>query len=411
MISLNMTATLNLIKTLGTDRAVLLAGRHGIGKSEAVYQAAAKRRNDLYKDVNVCKALTARLNNDPGFIRGMKNWFADGNELPEGYPANTWHYDMGVPVVERRLSQMTEGDICGLPFEGTYGGTVFRAVEWLTAGVEFPVVLFLDELNRAIKGVEQATFQLADSKAFDGVRLHKGTQVIVACNIGNEYEVSTLDPAALSRYASVELRPSPDEFVAYARSRGAGVIAGFIAANPGLLESEKSESWVKTPDRRAWLNLHAELLNSDLYKTPEVPVFMHLCGAMVGQEAASQFQRYATDALKDVRIEEVISDWASAKGRVENGSADEVHCRYIDVASKLEPWLKKNVLTDDQARNFAGFFIDAPSEVAMKLWTALTMAKTEKAGLPNTQKVFPLVKAKILTVTDSKQTKKNPTQS
>jgi hypothetical protein len=404
MISLNMTATLGLLATLSTDRAALLAGRHGIGKSEAVYQAAARRRNDLYKDIEVCKGVTARLGNDPGFARGMKNWLAN-NELPADYPANTWHYEMGVPVIERRLSQMTEGDICGLPFEGGWGGTVFRAVEWLTAGVEYPVVLFLDELNRAIKGVEQATFQLADSKAFDGVRLHKGTQVIVACNIGNDYEVSTLDPAALSRYASVELRPSVDEFVTYARSKGAGVIAGFIASNPGMLESDKSQSWVKTPDRRAWLNLHGELVATGLYATPEVPVFMHLCGAMLGQEAAAQFARYATDALKDVTAEEVLADWSSAKARVENGSTDEVHVRYIDVACKLENYIAKKVLTDAEARNYAGFFNDAPAEVSMKLWTALITGKssstTDGVSMPNMMKVKPLVSKKIFNVTNS----------
>lgn len=409
MISLNMTATLNLIACLGTDRAVLLAGRHGIGKSEAVYQAAALRRNDIYKDRAVCEAVSVRLKNDPGFIRGMKNWL-DENALPDGYPAGIWYYEMGVPVVERRLSQMTEGDICGLPFEGVFGGTTFRAVEWLTAAVEYPVVLFLDELNRAIKGVEQATFQLADSKAFDGVRLHDGSQVIVACNIGNDYEVSTLDPAALSRYASVELRPSTAEFVTYARRKGAGVIAGFIGANPGMLESDRSESWKKTPDRRAWLNLHKELERTGLYKTPETALFMHVVGAMVGQEAASQFQRYATDALKDVKIEEILSDWPSAKGRVDNGSRDEVHCRYIDAAQKLQTYIKKHLLTDAEAKNFAGFFIDSPAEVATSLWTALTVAKGDsKSGsisLPNIAKVYPLVAEKVMTVTDSKPKKK-----
>lgn len=414
MISLNMTATLNLLAILSPDRAALLAGRHGIGKSEAVYQAAAKRRNDIYKSFDACVGVSARLANDPGFLRGIRNWLSAGNQLPADYPPNTWHYDMGVPVVERRLSQMTEGDICGLPFEGGWGGTVFRAVEWLTAGAEYPVVLFLDELNRAIKGVEQATFQLADSKAFDGVRLHGGTQVIVACNIGNEYEVNTLDPAALSRYASIELRPSVDEFVNYARSKGAQVIAGFIASNPAFLESDKSQSWIKTPDRRAWMNLHAELTNTGLYKTPETAVFMHVCGAMLGQEASAQFARYATDALKDVRVEEVLSDWKTAKTRVENGVQDEVHCRYIDVAHKVDSYVRKNILNDVEVQNFAAFFNDAPAEVSMKLWTSLAAAKTtskdnsgdSSLGLPNIQRIFPLVSTKILNVTDSKSAKK-----
>jgi hypothetical protein len=132
---------------------------------------------------------------------------------------------------------------------------------------------------------------------------------------------------------------------------------------------------------------------------------MHLCGAMLGQEAAAQFARYATDALKDVTAEEVLADWSSAKARVENGSTDEVHVRYIDVACKLENYIAKKVLTDAEARNYAGFFNDAPAEVSMKLWTALITGKssstTDGVSMPNMMKVKPLVSKKIFNVTNS----------
>ena len=77
---------------------VLLRGRHGIGKSTVVYQQA--------------KA-------------------------------------MNLPVVERRASQMTEGDLLGLPkIDGNV--TAWLAPEWLDKACKEPVVLFLDEVDRGL---------------------------------------------------------------------------------------------------------------------------------------------------------------------------------------------------------------------------------------------------------------------
>ena len=89
---------------------ILIRGRHGIGKSTIVYQIAEQR---------------------------------------------------GLPVVERRASQMTEGDLLGLPkVEG--GVTQWLAPEWLHTACNEPVVLFLDEVDRATMEVRQGIFELCD---------------------------------------------------------------------------------------------------------------------------------------------------------------------------------------------------------------------------------------------------------
>ena len=76
-------------------KPVLLRGRHGIGKSTVVYQFADK---------------------------------------------------IGLPVVERRASQMTEGDLVGLPsIKGN--STRFNPPDWFKAACDKPVVLFLDEVD------------------------------------------------------------------------------------------------------------------------------------------------------------------------------------------------------------------------------------------------------------------------
>ena len=115
---------------------VLLRGRHGIGKSQVVYQLAAS---------------------------------------------------LGLPVIERRASQMTEGDLVGLPsIEGNR--TSFNPPDWFKQACEEPVVLFLDEVDRATLEVRQGIFELTDSRKLNGHTLNEDTLVFAAINGGEHGE-------------------------------------------------------------------------------------------------------------------------------------------------------------------------------------------------------------------------------
>ena len=100
---------------------VLVRGRHGVGKSEVVYQIAASRN---------------------------------------------------LPIVERRASQMTEGDLLGLPdtCDTAISGrkaTTWNAPDWMVTACEQPVLLFLDEVDRATLEVRQGLFELNRWTVFD----------------------------------------------------------------------------------------------------------------------------------------------------------------------------------------------------------------------------------------------------
>ena len=125
---------------LAVKKPLMLRGRHGIGKSELVYQIAET---------------------------------------------------LSLPVVERRASQMTEGDLVGLP--RTDGDvTSFCPPDWFSTACEEPVVLFLDEVDRATIEVRQGIFELTDSRKLNGHRLHEGTLLFAAINggeHGQQYQV------------------------------------------------------------------------------------------------------------------------------------------------------------------------------------------------------------------------------
>ena len=65
--------------------------------------------------------------------------------------------NLDIPLIDRRLAQMTEGDIIGLP-ELVDGVTRFAPVDWLLRACREPVVLLLDEPNRATTEVQQCAF-------------------------------------------------------------------------------------------------------------------------------------------------------------------------------------------------------------------------------------------------------------
>ena len=113
MATIDYKTFLNVITPIVNARfPVLVRGRHGIGKSTIVYQLADK---------------------------------------------------MGLPVIERRASQMTEGDLLGLPKQSDNDVTEWCPPKWFKTACTEPVVLFLDEVDRATLEVRQGIFELCDS--------------------------------------------------------------------------------------------------------------------------------------------------------------------------------------------------------------------------------------------------------
>ena len=117
---------------IDAKKPVLLRGRHGIGKSEIVYSIAK---------------------------------------------------ELGLPMIERRASQMTEGDLVGLPTtEGKV--TSFCPPDWFVDACNNASVLFFDEVDRAVTEVRQGLFELTDSRKLFGHHLHKDTVIVAAVNGG-----------------------------------------------------------------------------------------------------------------------------------------------------------------------------------------------------------------------------------
>ena len=144
----------------------------------------------------------------------------------------------GAKVVTLFLGQMSDpGDLIGLPEKNEKTGkTDFMLPYWFPVDGE-PVVLFLDELNRARPEVLQTIMDLTLNRKLAGKSLPNGIGIISAVNNGNEYQLTDLDPALVSRFNIYEFAPTVEDWLLWAQSSGIDDrIIAFISENPEYLD-------------------------------------------------------------------------------------------------------------------------------------------------------------------------------
>tara|TARA_Y100000310_G_C20651560_1_gene799708 strand:+ start:639 stop:1721 length:1083 start_codon:yes stop_codon:yes gene_type:complete len=305
------------------NKPVMLRGKHGVGKSQVVYQ------------------------------------FAESIDKP---------------VIERRASQMTEGDLLGLP--STDGEvTNWNPPAWYKAACDNPVVLFLDEIDRATTEVRQGIFELTDSRKLNGYHLHPGTLIFAAVNggeHGDQYQVGEMDPAELDRWTVFDLEPTIEDWLQWGRNKIDSVVWDFINHNHAHLEHDGEFEPNKVyPSRRSWERLNDCLTYVDEdNETPIIaeasPVLFNLATSFVGFEAAVAFNDFVKNYDRQVTIEDVL----------DNGELDKVkewdindHSAFIEKMEAKETF--KEALNEVRVQNLANYFVSLPSEVAMKLWTVM----------------------------------------
>tara|TARA_R100000734_G_scaffold18736_1_gene16330 strand:- start:1458 stop:2498 length:1041 start_codon:yes stop_codon:yes gene_type:complete len=298
---------------------VLLRGRHGVGKSQVVYQLAA---------------------------------------------------NAGLPVVERRASQMTEGDLVGLPsIDGNR--TTFNPPDWFKQACEEPVCLFLDEVDRATLEVRQGIFELTDSRKLNGHHLHPDTIVFAAINGGDhgeQYQVNEMDPAELDRWSVWDIEPTVEDWLAWGKENVDSLIWDFINQNRSHLEHTADiEPNKRYPSRRSWKRLNDVLAQADQLEAG--PAMFNLAQSFVGFEAAVALNDYAKNYERVVTVEQLLNG-----ERVEALAAFSLneHCAMIEKL-EAEEVCKAN-FSPEHVTNLANYFITLPSEAAMKLWTVISTA-------------------------------------
>ncbi|SFI84834.1 MoxR-like ATPase [Treponema bryantii] len=197
----------------------------------------------------------------------------------------------GCKVVSLFLGQMSDpGDLIGIPHKNEVTGhTEFMPPYWFPTD-DTPVVLFLDELNRARPEVLQTIMDLALNRKLAGRSLPAGSRIISAVNNGEEYQLTDLDPALVSRFNIYEFVPSVQDWLLWANKNGIDErITSYIAANPKALDNqmaiEDMENLEKTPDRRAWVRVSEIITGKEVLKQSH----KSMIAGIVGGVAANRF--------------------------------------------------------------------------------------------------------------------------
>ena len=239
-VSVNTTELLQLLDLTPAHQNVMLVGNHGIGKSEILTEYFAAK---------------------------------------------------GMRVVPLFLGQMSDpGDLIGIPNRNeSTGKTEFMPPWWFPLDGT-PIVLFLDELNRARPEVLQTIMDLALNRTLAGRSLPEGSRIISAVNAGDQYQLTDLDPALVSRFNVMAFRPTVQEWLLWADREGVdGRVTAFIRENPLWLDKDPDAKegadmgLDKTPDRRAW-----KRVSDILHSVQEVtPVVTKMLSSVVGPKAAA----------------------------------------------------------------------------------------------------------------------------
>ena len=320
---------------LPVDTSVLLRGNHGIGKSQIVCQAAK--------------------------LLGFKK----------------------EDVIDRRLSQMSDGDMIGLP--STDGEcTRFNPPDWYRSACKSPKVLLLDELNRATPEVMQAAFQIVLDRELNGWKLHPGTRVFSAINSSAAYNVNEVDPALLDRFWVIDLEPSVDDWMVWARDPELGaipeVVTDFIAGNEKFLDPPKNaEPGSVQTSRRSWERAARALKSAGVVDEPNDPLFYSLAIGYLGAEATIALTEFAKSIDTRVTGEEIINDYAKVAKKIDKLGQERLNTAIEKIADYVTNHLES--LTDKQGKNLATFMKRLPGELRISCWSKLMSKGVEKLDL------------------------------
>jgi hypothetical protein len=266
--------------------------------------------------------------------------------------------NLDLEVIDRRLSQMTEGDIIGLP-ELIDGVTRFAPVNWFVEACNNPVVLFFDELNRATIEVQQCAFQIVLDRELNGHKLHPGTRVYAAVNEGSDYQVTDMDPALLRRFYAVELEPTTEDWLNWAKSKERidRLIIDFIQKYPAHLRHvgemvpgtvyPNPASWERLDRSLKYANVQPSFNCADDYQEITFPMSI----GFIGETTSAAFVEYIKNYKYKFSAKDVLNDYHDLKLKINDITNDQKN----DILNQIVNYSAINEVSITQVENVYDF--------------------------------------------------------
>lgn len=293
---------------------------------------------------------------------------------------------LGLPIIDVRGSTMDESKVTGIPdFEAgkALKKAMFLLPSWYVRACQEPVLLFLDEMNRANPQVLQAFFQvvldrcLGNDSNGEPMRLHPETRVYSAVNFGSEYDVAEMDPALLRRFWMVDILPDHVQWCKWALGAGlANVTVDFIRQQPAHWRVDPGNGKVTPgsvlPTPASWHRLDTSLkhmgINPDEHASVKDDGTIYaVARGFVGTEAAISFVNFLEKYENIISADDLI-----------NGKAGEDKLKKLrqsdmsQLIDKVAVHCKTNEWTKDQVANVVTWMKGClPGELQMLLYNSI----------------------------------------
>jgi len=289
---------------------VLLHGRHGVGKSELLTQAAAR---------------------------------------------------LGIVAVVRDLSLMEPPDLTGLPRVGEEGRMHYAVPAFLPhTGCG---LLVFEELNRCPRYMQAPCLQLLTARQLNDYTLPVGWLPCAALNdAADGYFAEELDPALLSRFLQVKVVPDVTEWVRWARLHQVHArIIDFVDNSPGIFDDA-----VANP--RAWLRASQLLAVWERSERSQTLLAAALAGVLNERWALAFLQVYS-DTRRPLRPDEIIEAYPAHQAAmcqwISQGHLDVVAASLEVLKRHLQPQRAYDALVRDASHkaHVEAFFVDLPADL------------------------------------------------
>jgi len=229
----------------------------------------------------------------------------------------------GQKVVTFFLGQMSDpGDLIGLMTKNEKTGqSEFMPPFWWPMNKK-PVVLFLDELNRARPEILQSVMDLTLNRTLAGKSLPDGSRIVSAVNEGEEYQLTDLDPALVSRFNIYQFAPTLEDWLLWANKNSLDqrVIdfvqknSEFLDGDPKLADGDSTSfgaDLTPKPDRRAWHRVSNALESVQQFQ----PMHVKVVAGIVGINAAMAFSKSVKNSHL-LSAEDVLLRFGKAKSKI-----------------------------------------------------------------------------------------------
>ena len=294
---------------------------------------------------------------------------------------------ISLPLIDVRGSTMSEGDVGGYPDIESMkenGVMTFCMPAWFIRACKEPVVLFLDEVNRSLPGVQQSFFQLVLDRQLgndaDGnpYNLHPETRVFAAVNHGAEYDVNEMDPALLRRFWTVDLTADIDNWITWASKNGIdNLIIDFLKTRSTNFAPDAStmEPGQVFPTPASWTRLdesfkHMNVDIESMGKSNKSLIF-NVASGFVGTPVAIEFADYVEKYESNVTPEDVLDRFDDVKDRIDSLSNDRINL----LIERIAEHGRQNNWTVTQAENAAKLGKNISEEMLIHMWGKVSDTK------------------------------------